>query len=377
MHLLIYGFTMFSMFFGSGNLVFPLQLGAEVEGAWLAGFTGLFITGILLPFLGLIVIKLHKGDYRVFFAEGGVLASKILPFFTLSLLGSFGVLPRCITVAHGGIGYVLPEISLTVFSFVFAGISYFICLKERWIVAILGKVLTPLLLVFLLFLIGKALFYTPHFMPAPLSFQKSFVTGFFRGYETMDLLAAFFFSSVIFKQIEQRFGRLHDEKSLFKTAMKASLIGAGLLMLVYISFVYMGAAFKPVATGVSPELILPTISFYLLGEKAGLVLSVIIILSCLTTTIALNTIYARYLTTAFKLSEKSFPLILLLTTAIAVLFSQLDFKGISAFLGPLLEIVYPGLIVLTVLSLMTRQYILQKKIVFYTVTLIAALYKFL
>ncbi|MDP3935448.1 MAG: branched-chain amino acid transport system II carrier protein, partial [Alphaproteobacteria bacterium] len=96
----VYGFAIFAMFFGSGNLVFPLQLGQHVGKNWFLGFLGLLSTGIVLPFLGLFVIKLHKGNYRSFFAEGGKMASIILPFFTLSLLGSFGVVPRCITVAH-------------------------------------------------------------------------------------------------------------------------------------------------------------------------------------------------------------------------------------------------------------------------------------
>ena len=67
--LLIYGFTMFSMFFGSGNLVFPLQIGFESGHFWIYGFWGLFLTGIVLPFLGLLVIKKYKGSYDLFFAE--------------------------------------------------------------------------------------------------------------------------------------------------------------------------------------------------------------------------------------------------------------------------------------------------------------------
>lgn len=66
-HTFIYGFAIFSMFFGSGNLVFPLQIGQYSAQYWLLGFLGLFITGILLPFLGLFVIKLHRGSYNAFF----------------------------------------------------------------------------------------------------------------------------------------------------------------------------------------------------------------------------------------------------------------------------------------------------------------------
>ena len=56
-NILIYGFSIFTMFFGSGNLVFPLQIGYQSGSHWLAGFAGLFLTGIVLPFMGLFVIK--------------------------------------------------------------------------------------------------------------------------------------------------------------------------------------------------------------------------------------------------------------------------------------------------------------------------------
>jgi LIVCS family branched-chain amino acid:cation transporter len=374
--LLIYGFSMFSMFFGSGNLVFPLIIGLDTQGHWLYGFIGLFVTGIILPFLGLIVVKQHKGNYRLFFAEGGLLAKRVLPFFILSLLGSFGVIPRCITVAHGGIEYVFPEISLATFGLWFCIASYIICLKDKWMISILGKILTPLLLIFLAFLIGWGVWQAPPIILSPLTIKDSFLNGFCQGYATMDLFAAFFFSAVIFKQIESHFTPSADGKKLFKAAIISSLIGGILLSTVYIAFVYLGAAFKDIAQNVAPEAILPAISFYVLGKNAGLALSVVIILSCLTTAVALNNIYARYLTETFKLPTRAFPSVLLLTTIVAFGISQFDFKGIMAFLAPVLEISYPALIALTIFSILTPRHPLQKRIVFYGIIIITAIIKF-
>ncbi|WP_019215871.1 branched-chain amino acid transport system II carrier protein [Legionella tunisiensis] len=67
--ILVYGFAIFAMFFGSGNLVFPLQIGYAVGNSWFMGFTGLLITGILLPLLGLFVIKLYQGNYHAFLVK--------------------------------------------------------------------------------------------------------------------------------------------------------------------------------------------------------------------------------------------------------------------------------------------------------------------
>lgn len=372
--IIIYGFSMFAMFFGSGNLVFPLKIGVETESYWLVGFLGLFITGILLPFLGLFVIKLHRGNFYDFFGEAGNVARLVLPFIALSLLGSFGVVPRCITVAHGGIEYLDPSVSLLFFSLIFCTVCFFICLKEQWVVAMLGKFLTPILLSGLAFLILTSVIYAPSISNPPSSLQANFLNGFLQGYQTMDLLAAFFFSSVIFNQIQQQCGDVDASKKVMKIALGASLIGAGLLSLVYFSFVFMGAHYKAMIGSVSPELILPAISFQLMGEKATMVVSVIIILSCLTTAVALNNIYARYLTTAFKVPKRFFPMILLGTTAISFGISLFDFRGISAFLIPVLSVIYPGLIVLTMMSIITKKYKTLKMVLFYGTVLVVAGY---
>ncbi|MBN8827422.1 MAG: branched-chain amino acid transport system II carrier protein [Sphingobacteriia bacterium] len=360
--ILIYGFSMFSMFFGSGNLVFPLKIGIDTGQNWLLGFLGLFITGITLPFLGLFVIKLHNGSYNSFFAEGGKFTKIFLPLFTLSLLGSFGVVPRCITVAHGGIEYLWPQIELSSFSLLYCILCYLICLKDKLMISILGKWLTPILLSFLIFLIIYGIIKAPQITAIVTNKPESFLTGFFQGYETMDLLAAFFFSSVMFKQIQSTH---NPESGIIKLALKSSLIGASLLSFVYLGFVYLGAHYKTIVADVTPELILPSISFHLLGEKAVVIISIIILLSCLTTAVALNNIYARYLTKLFKLNDNKFPIVLCLTTGASFFASLFDFKGISSFLSPVLEVTYPGLIALTILSIATQKYKALKIVAFY------------
>lgn len=355
-NILIYGFSIFTMFFGSGNLVFPLQIGYQAGSHWLVSFAGLFLTGIILPFMGLFVIKLHKGDYSSFFGEAGSIARIILPLFTLSLLGSFGVVPRCITVAHGGLQFIFPELSLIIFSLVFCGLCYIICLNDRLMISILGKWLTPVLLVSLTFLIILGAIKSPptSALTAPLSYNSSFKVGFFQGYETMDLFAAFFFSSLVFKQIQILMPSTSTHKDIIRFALKASLIGAGLLSIVYLGFVYLGAHYRFILSGASQESLLPSITSYLLGDRAALLIGVIVILSCLTTAVALNNIYARYLCSSFKLQDKAFPGVLLITTLISFAISLLDFKGIAGFLSPLLKATYPSLIALTFLSITLR-----------------------
>lgn len=358
---------MFSMFFGSGNLVFPLIIGIESESYWILGFLGLFITGIIIPFLGLFVIKLHNGSYDLFFMEGGKIIGIFLPFIALSLLGPFGVVPRCINVAYGGIQYVYPNIQLKEFSLFFCMSCFAICIKDRWMVSIIGKYITPVLLLCLIILIITSIDGNINIQTNKTA-KNSFLTGFFQGYQTMDLIASFFFSSVIFNQIKIQMGD-GNEKKLLLNAIGASLIGISLLSLVYLGFVFMGATYKNVLQGVSPQLILPTISFYLLGKKSAFIVSMIVIFSCLTTAVALTNIFARYIASFFNLSEKYFPLVLLYTILISFAVSLFDFQGISNFLAPVLLVIYPGLIMLTISAILTKKFKKTKIVLFYSTIL--------
>ena len=55
---------MFSMFFGAGNIVFPLTVG-QVAGdmAWIA-IVGLMVGAVIVPFIGLLAMTYFDGDPR-------------------------------------------------------------------------------------------------------------------------------------------------------------------------------------------------------------------------------------------------------------------------------------------------------------------------
>lgn len=369
-HIFIYGFAIFAMFFGSGNLVFPIAIGYHANNSWFLAFLGLLITGIILPFLGLFVIKLHRGNYYNFFNEAGAVSKIILPFFTLSLLGSFGVIPRCITVAHGALNYLFPQLNLLCFSLFFSIVCFIFCLKEQVMIKNLGSWMSPLLLITLLILIGIGIINAPAISDKTVHYS-AFATGFLTGYQTMDLFAAFFFSSLIFNLIQR--SKIASDAATFSCAIKASIIGSTLLAIIYLGFVFLGSHYSFLLTKVTPELMLPAIVSYVMGNNATLFLSVVMILSCLTTAIALNNIYAKYICTTLKI-EKKFIVVLFVTTFMSFIVSLLDFKGITAFLVPVLEASYPGIIFLTIISIFTKNYKRTKFYVFWGTTIMMSLY---
>lgn len=376
--ILLYGFALFAMFFGSGNLVFPIKIGQLTGDYWPLGFLGLFITGVILPFLGLFVIKLHKGIYNNFFAEAGSVAKIALPLFTLSLLGSFGVVPRCITVAHGGISYLAPQIPLGAFSIAFCVISFFFCLKDTRMINALGKWMSPILLLALLALIitgimsADAVIKTHDVEPV-----KALYTGFLTGYQTMDLFAAFFFSALTFTQIQKIMPTNATHMDTIKFAIKPSILGAIILALVYLGFVFLGAHFADLTANVEPELMLPAIANHIMGSSATFFIGITMLFSCLTTAVALNNIYARFLCSLCHLKEDKFPLVLIGTTTAAFLVSLLDFKGIADFLAPALEVSYPGIIMLTILGIFTRKWHKTKMYAFYSISALMVVMMFI
>lgn len=345
-----YGFAIFAMFFGSGNLVFPIDIGNFAGNGWSWAFAGLFLTGIGLPLAGLFVVKRYQGSYLCFFEQAGGFAGVLLPILLLALLGPFGVVPRCITVAYGSLAYVYNGLSLPWYSFFFCFCCYLFCLNDSRMMKILGGVLSPFLMATLILLISMAIFKAPPAL-AEQKAAKAFGYGFTTGYQTMDLFAAYFFSGLVFNQIKQDHAGLSDS-ALLRFAIIPSLIGAGLLGLVYLGFVYLGAHYQTMLSGVKPEQMLPLIAESGLNQWATLVMALAMGFSCLTTAMALSNLFARYVTQRFaKANLALYRGILLATVTVAFGFSLLDFQGIARWLGPILQATYPGLIFLTLISL--------------------------
>ncbi len=340
------GLAMFSMFFGSGNLVFPLLVGQLSQGHYVLAAIGILLTGVLVPFLGILAMLLFDGDSKSFFARLGTRATFWAPLIALSLMGPFGVLARCITVAHGAFKLLVPEASLWLFSLVSCGVIFVLTMRKNRIVPVLGSVLTPLLLASLaaiavFSLIGAHL-------PATSSegAWASFKHGIFQGYQTMDLLAAFFFSAFVIKHL-----RSSSTVASLPVFFRASLVGAGLLSAIYCVLVLLGAIHAEALASVPPQEMLGRVAQIALGSWAAPLVATAAILACLTTAIVLASLFADFLKKEISKDRLSLPLSMATTLLIAFCISTLNFQGIMKILGPILEFTYPALIVLTVTSI--------------------------
>jgi LIVCS family branched-chain amino acid:cation transporter len=371
----ILGFSIFAMFFGSGNLVFPMQIGISCLNHWEIGFLGLLISGILIPFAGVFAIKRYQGSYDQFFKELGFGANVIIPLILLSLLGAFGIVPRCITVAFGGFHVLEPNIPLWTFSLSFTLICFLTGLKDTRMLNIIGKFMTPVKLGTLALIIIAGIIGAPFLPSSTRTYESAFKLGLSQGYQTMDLIAGFFFSALIFNHVQQQCKSTTDPKTIFWISAKASLIGASVIALAYGGLVYLGASYASVIQAVQPTEMLPTLTKHLLGSYSTIVIAFAMGFSCLTTATALNNLYASFLHKLFKLRDKHFYYVLASTSFISFSLSLLDFKGISAFLTPILDVIYPGLIIFTVASLIHPHPHILKRVTFYGITVAMIIFK--
>lgn len=362
-YLLIFstGFAMFSMFFGSGNLVFPLAIGIKTLNQWEWSSLGLLITGVLVPFLGLLSLMLFEGNYRRFFDRMGKGTSFLLPLLMLLLMGPFGVIPRCITVAHGSFLLLFPNCSLLIFSIIFSALIFLMTFRKSKIVPILGLVLTPLLLISLAVISFFGFLESSPLLKSPLSASASYMSGLVEGYQTMDLVASFFFAIVVIDHIRSKLKQRNEDQKISsrqfsRLTLASMVIGAALLALIYLSFVFLGAAYAPHLQGTPTEWALGRIALLTLGPHAGIVVATAVVLACLTTAIVLSSVFSDFAYERVTLKKIPVNVWLSVTLIISVLISTLEFSGIAAFLGPILKWLYPGMIVLTICNILHRLY---------------------
>lgn len=361
------GFALFSMFFGSGNLVFPITVGKESEGHYLLAALGIQLTGVVVPFLGVLGMMLYRGDLYSFFNCFGRKGTFLFSFLALALMGPFGVLARCLTVAHGALLLIWPEAPLLLTSFVLCVAIYGLAVNKNKVVSTLGAILTPLLLVAIAMI---AFFgFTQGTFPeltSPHSWS-AFKNGFFQGYQTMDLLAAFFFSQFVIQHLQKQ-SESHEGHFF-----KASLIGATILSAVYFSLVLLGWIYSPFLTETPPQEMLGMIALKSLGPMAAPFVCLAVLFACLTTAIVLASLFADFLRHEVAQEKIGRKQALITTLAIGFIVSTFDFAGISRFLGPVLEAVYPALITLTIVNIASKYYGIKASHWPFTLTLAAKL----
>jgi LIVCS family branched-chain amino acid:cation transporter len=353
------GFALFSMFFGAGDLIWPLILGGDAGNQNLFAMLGLLITGVSLPLLGLIAMMLFEGNYRAFFGRIGGKSSLILIFIIQVVLGPIGTIPRSITLSYATLKPYLPEdISLLAFSLIACVVILAFTLRPQKVIDILGLVLTPILLLAMGAILVLGIYHHPEPHAVEMADQESFVYGLKVGYNTLDLIASFVFAPLVMSHfIGKKGNKAEDKKEVFKKMIKASLLAAGLLSIMYMGLTYVASFYTQMLDpNHHREERLSAISMLLLGPAGSLVSCLAVAMACLTTAIPVVSIGAEYLQKDLLKDKGGTLLPLLIVLIVSTAVANLGFMGIAKMLSPVLQILCPGLIVLSILNIAHKLY---------------------
>jgi len=209
--LVLVGLTLFSMFFGAGNLIFPPYLGASAgTNTWIA-MAGFAVTAIGFPVLGVVAVARSGGLDKL----AGRVHPRFAFIFTLLIYLSIGpclAIPRTASTSFemAVVPFLKEEgsgaFTQFLYSAVFFSIAFAVSLKPDKLTDRLGKILTPCLLALIVVIFAGCMVHPAgsYGVPAKSYGSNPFVKGFLEGYLTMDTIAALNFGIIIslFRQWE-------------------------------------------------------------------------------------------------------------------------------------------------------------------------------
>ena len=352
---IVVGFSLFAMFFGAGNLIFPPTLGQMSGDLWVWGLVGFLLVDAVLSCLGVFVVSRLSGPRGAFDGALGRVGGTILTAVAILCLCVFFAMPRtAATTFELSIAPYLGEgadVYLVPFSILFFVIVYLLTCRRSRVVDIIGKFFTPTLVIGVFVLIVAGIV-NPLGEIQPPQTDYVFQEGIRSGYQTMDVLGVAAFSIII---LDSAVVKSYTDPGKRSGLLARASFGAVLMLaLVYGGLAYLGATSVFLGTGMSQAALLVAIAESVLGDAGKILLSVIVALACVTTAVALVSSAADYFSRLFK-NKISYRTLLIIDCVIGALICDIGLDNIIRFADPVLGVVYPPFITVVVLLIFRRQ----------------------
>ena len=353
--------TLFGMFFGAGNLIFPVHLGQLAGRNVIPAIIGFIVTAVGIPIFGVAAIGITHSDGLQ------TLSSKVGKgygiFFTCLLyltIGPLFAIPRCATVSFTtGVAPMLLDpskewLALLIFSAIFFAFVLFFSLRPGKITVWIGKIINPIFLLFLAVLVIAALT-NPGASIAAVEPVEAYATGtssffssFIEGYGTMDAIAGLAFGIVVVDVI-RRMGVDNDDAVAVDVLGSGALTGI-LMAVIYIVTILMGTQSRGLfEVSDNGGIALTQIAGHYFGGVGQIILAVTITFACLKTSIGLVTSCSETFVkmTHGKLSYKAWAI---LFTLFSFAVSNVGLSAIIEYSIPVLMLIYPPAIALIILA---------------------------
>ncbi len=350
--ILVASLTLFAMFLGAGNLIFPPYVGAQAGQGWLIACLGFLMTGVGLPLLGTLTIAKLDGDPNRLFENGWMWMGRALNMLILLAIGPLFAIPR--TAATTCELSVLPFLSdsvnqQTVFIMVcslFFIITYLLSVSESKVMDAIGGILAPVLVVFLIITIILSIVRPIGKPQASVVEGSIFYYGFSSGYQTMDGIGSLVMSGAIAALVAQRGYQKKEAKGILRIC---AVVAGLLLAMVYGGYTWIGASGSGALRGFTERTAMLSHASMLIGGHIGkIMLAAIIFFACITTASGLTVTFAQYFCRLFK-NKLSYKVWVLICVGFSFFISLIGVEGIIKLSVPVLEIIYPLCIVVILL----------------------------
>lgn len=356
-HRLLMILTVFSLFFGAGNLIFPPFLAAQAgQNTWPA-MAGFCLTAVGFPVLGVMAVT-RAGDLHRLAARVHPAFAAVFPLLIYLAIGPGLAIPRTASTSFEMVAQATLEGSTRLplwqlaYSLVFFAVAGLIALKPDALTQRLGKMLCPLLLALIGALFVGCLL-APHPYGAAVEAYQTHpvIQGFLDGYQTMDAIAALVFGSVIALNL-RALGL--TEAHAIRTEAALDGVGAGVLLgVVYLCLAHIGGVSGGAWPGAkNGAQVLSQLAGSVYGRGGMALLAAIFVVACLNTCVGLLSSCASYFHQ--RLPKVSYPAWVALFALISVGISNVGLNQILALSVPVLNLLYPIVLVLILLAYLPK-----------------------
>ncbi|MEN8798143.1 MAG: branched-chain amino acid transport system II carrier protein [Flavobacteriaceae bacterium] len=348
--ILLTALALFSLFFGAGNLILPPLLGYTAAGSWWLVGLGFCLSAVLIPILGILAHARLQGTMFDFASTVSPRFSMVYCYLVYAISISLPS-PRTAAVTHEMGVMPLIDTSPLATSIIYFSLVFLFVINRGWILDVIGKFLSPAILLVLVGIIGVSIFQLPFEFDVS-GFSNPISSGILEGYQTFDAIGAVVVGGVIIISINIKENEMAYSIKKKIIARAGWLAGMG-LFLVYSCLILTGALFHgQFSEDISRTALLSRISLATLGNSANFLLSILVSLACFTTAVGIVTGTADFVKSRYPKKQNAFLLTAILGCFLGILMGQFEVGYIIAVALPPLMFIYPITIVLILLNVL-------------------------
>ena len=346
---IVVGFAMFAIFFGAGNLIFPPYLGMVSGQEWFKGFLCFMIADAGLAVMTVLAMIRYDGTVWSMLRRLSKPAAAVMATVAMLCVGPLLCIPRtCATTFEMGVLPLFPECSPWLFGALFFGAVFILTVRPSAVIDIIGKFLTPALLLTLAVLFVKGVIHPIGTISTAAPAVNVAQEGLLAGYQTMDVFGALAITLVVVNTVKDK--GYNEEKLRFSVISKSSIVAALGLFFVYCALSFLGATSSELELGaVNQAGLVVTITELLLQRFGVVLLAVIVLFACLTTAIGLTSSSAEFFSRLTK-NKISYPVMVGIVCAVGLVISTVGISAMIDFASPMLNIIYPIILTQIILS---------------------------